>query len=37
MAKIDAKIPVKSEYFMGMGGLFDFTYAGKITKIAEIF
>jgi hypothetical protein len=35
--KVDTKIPIKPEWFLGMGGLFEHTYAGRITKIAEIF
>ncbi len=37
LMKVDTKIPIKPEWFLGMGGLFEHTYTGRITKIAEIF
>ena len=35
--KVDIKIPLKPEQFSSNAGLFPDTYAGKITRIADLF
>ena len=37
LMKVETKIPIKPEWFKNMGGLFEQTYTGRITKIADIF